>query len=105
MLKNTLAALILLAASIFAATASAGCDDAMKWRYAERTYWKWHIYALASFPKADAVAAAKRDHNVYTGKTLQASPDCGATWHTSPPGKDIPVVDETEAVTGKVYGG
>lgn len=105
MLKHTLAAPILLAASIFATAASAGCDADMTWRYAERTYWKWHIYALASFPKADAVAAAKRDHNVYTGKTLQASPDCGDTWHAAPPGRGIPTVDETEAVTGKVYGG
>lgn len=75
-------------------------------RYAKRSMWKWQMYsATGGYSKEEAVASAKRDHNTYTGKWLQVSFNGGKTWFDSPPGSAIPEVDETEAVTGKVYGG
>lgn len=87
------------------ATKLAAANARPIFRYAKRSMWKWQIYCLAGFSKDEAVERAKADKNMYTGKWLQASFDGGKTWHDSPPGSMIPEVDETFAVTGKVYGG
>lgn len=56
-------------------------------------------------PKDEAVKIAKENHNVYDQNWLQASSDGGVTWVDAPSAKTIPVVDETESITGKIWGG
>jgi len=77
----------------------------VEFRYIRRTMWRWQQYAALGMPKEKAVEIAKENHNVYDANWIQASADGGVTWVDAPPAKTIPVVDETESITGKIWGG
>lgn len=77
----------------------------IQFRYARRTLLRWQQYAVINMSKDEAVKIAKENHNVYDQNWLQASSDGGVTWVDAPSAKTIPVVDETESITGKIWGG
>lgn len=74
-------------------------------RRVRRTYWRITQYMVAGFSREEALEQAKRGHDVYEPLQPQVSVDSGATWHDLPDMRQMPVADETEAVTGRVYGG
>lgn len=89
-----------------AKTSSSAKENKMiQFRYVRRTLWRWQQYAAIGMDKEQAVKIAKENHDVYDQNWLQASGDGGATWVDAPAAKTIPVVDDTEAVSGKVWGG
>jgi hypothetical protein len=76
-----------------------------QWRKARRTFWKWHIFARHSgATRAGAVETAKQQDATYEGDVLQCSTDGGLTWHDAPDVRVLPVIDETRAATGEVWG-
>ena len=76
----------------------------IQFRYARRSLWRWQQYALTGMPKDNAVQLAKDCGDMYEANWLQASAD-GITWVDVPSARQIPLVDETVGVSGKVYGG
>ena len=75
------------------------------WRYARRTMLRWQQYAVIGMDKEQALQTAREGHDVYDANWLQVSSDGGVTWVDSPQAKMIPMVDETELVTGRIWGG
>lgn len=73
-------------------------------RQVRRTFWNKTVAGLAGSGK-DPLAFAKAAGLKYEANARQVSLDDGATWHEMPSRPTEPeIVDETEAVTGEVWG-